>query len=820
MIRSVSNIVLLVLLCCWCVVLAAAGLALKKPRWQVAIDVGAEGTFLFPGEARQFQTFEGFEEREQWERRTMRWMGRRGSVTFPAALRAEPLVLSLVACRCHLDGRSPPVRLRLNNEWETTLPTAAEWRRYQVLVPSTLSHPDESLFVLLQSPTWNDENGRTLSIALDRIALRQAVPQPLANPLSTLVVIVGVVGVAWWWQAATPPLLLGTAWLLMNAFYTPHALPQHLLALVLIVGLIGLWLALIPSPKKPFHHKEGETTEKQGLTAPLFPLCFSGFINTSDDNGITPPPDPHTSSPFPRPLFVLCTLLALWLVLNPQLFGHWLADDGYISFRYARNLVRGDGLVFNAGERVEGYTNFLWTLLVAGAMAMGGEPALTTSIITLVLAFVIVGLTALLARRLFSRVGFAGPWIWGGVVLLALSSPFLLYTARGSGMETALFTALILATLLALVARTWAVAGLLTALTVMTRPDGIILAGCGTLYALLAGGQGKGARGEGTEDRGQWDERWLTTRHLSFVTGRRYMGVLVALYFPYFLWRWSYYGYLLPNTFYVKVGSTWSQIERGLTYLVQFATRHLLLMTAAVGVLVVFWCWRRSGPKQARLPWREIVLVSSFAALFTLYIVVVGGDWMIGSRFFVPFIPLFALLSVWGLACLVQQYPRRKLLAIVAVLLIAGVLIVRLPRDAQKIWWTTYENRRYREVGRWLNAHTPPDTLIATGAAGILPYYADRPTIDILGLNDVYIAHLSPDAPVTGIAVTGHEKTDFDYVLGRQPAIIPKRGILDPLREHPDLLAHYHTRTFDGPEGHVITLYVRNDATIFTSQEK
>src|SRR5438552_12188088 len=52
----------------------------------------------------------------------------------------------------------------------------------------------------------------------------------------------------------------------------------------------------------------------------------------------------------------------------------WATDDAFISFRYADNLVRGLGLVYNAGERVEGYSNFLWTLWCAAGISLGASP--------------------------------------------------------------------------------------------------------------------------------------------------------------------------------------------------------------------------------------------------------------------------------------------------------------------------------------------------------------------------------------------------------------------------------------------------------------
>ena len=49
----------------------------------------------------------------------------------------------------------------------------------------------------------------------------------------------------------------------------------------------------------------------------------------------------------------------------------WLCDDAYITFVYARNLAEGHGLVYNPGEWVEGYSEFLWALVLAGGQVVG-----------------------------------------------------------------------------------------------------------------------------------------------------------------------------------------------------------------------------------------------------------------------------------------------------------------------------------------------------------------------------------------------------------------------------------------------------------------
>ena len=66
-----------------------------------------------------------------------------------------------------------------------------------------------------------------------------------------------------------------------------------------------------------------------------------------------------------RRLLAVAALLP-WLLLAWLAEAAWfLTDDAFISFRYARNLLEGNGLVFNPGERVEGYSNFLWVLELA-----------------------------------------------------------------------------------------------------------------------------------------------------------------------------------------------------------------------------------------------------------------------------------------------------------------------------------------------------------------------------------------------------------------------------------------------------------------------
>src|SRR5438105_12922704 len=113
--------------------------------------------------------------------------------------------------------------------------------------------------------------------------------------------------------------------------------------------------------------------------------------------------------------------LCIWVALAGRLFRDWQADDAYISYRYAWNLVHGHGLVYNPGEVVEGYTNFLWTLLAAGAIAVGLPPAGVTLALIIAASISLVALTYYLATKLAGDVSITTMQLWALVSAAVLS---------------------------------------------------------------------------------------------------------------------------------------------------------------------------------------------------------------------------------------------------------------------------------------------------------------------------------------------------------------------------------------------------------------
>ena len=122
--------------------------------------------------------------------------------------------------------------------------------------------------------------------------------------------------------------------------------------------------------------------------------------------------------PLPRDSHIVVGLLLPLVLLTVCMWRvrAFTVDDAYISFRYARNLANGLGLVFNAGERIEGYTNFLFTCLLGLAIKLGLDPDRTSKILGGAAALGSVALTYGIASRLRTprKVPVLATWLLAG----------------------------------------------------------------------------------------------------------------------------------------------------------------------------------------------------------------------------------------------------------------------------------------------------------------------------------------------------------------------------------------------------------------------
>jgi arabinofuranosyltransferase len=457
-----------------------------------------------------------------------------------------------------------------------------------------------------------------------------------------------------------------------------------------------------------------------------------------------------------------------------------LVDDAFISFRYASHLAHGEGLVYNVGERVEGYSNFLWTVLIAGGLRLGGNAIGVAIGIDAVAQLGTILLLALWGRAVFAGQSSDGPEpavSWG---LLAMVPP-LLFAADGaqaryvlSGMETPLFVMLVLAgVVLLLVAERPVLAGIAMALAAATRFEGVLDTGLLILAAAWLRRPGaEGTDGGGGAESAAW---WRLSREQV----RRALRVAVpflALWLPYFLLRWRYYGYPLPNTYYAKAGGfEWSRLVQGWVLLEQVVGWWAVLPLVVLGVCAL----PLGGRRGLGLCWAMVVATVVSFVFF-------GGDFLefFGPRFLMPGFPMLLLLAAaglgvvaHGLAALIgrRQGALPRSIAPVAAGVMAVALAVLLGNSLLRSWPALSANlpllevemESWERVGRWLAAETPPESVIAVGAAGVAPYYSGRTAIDMYGLADVHIAH-RPPLPV-GYKHVAHEHFDPRYVLDRRP---------------------------------------------------
>ncbi|RJP68512.1 MAG: hypothetical protein C4532_12765 [Candidatus Abyssobacteria bacterium SURF_17] len=447
-------------------------------------------------------------------------------------------------------------------------------------------------------------------------------------------------------------------------------------------------------------------------------------------------------------------------------------DDAFITFRYVRNLLAGHGLVYNPGERAEGYTNFLWAMLLAGAAITGADIVQSARILGFLSSAGTIVLVTIMANRFLTR-------RYAGKAHSALSLvPGALLAANGSfamwtlgGLETALFTfLLVLITFVYLDARharAMHVCGLLFALLIMTRPDGVVFLAATAAHIIV--GPIRSSPDSSIKRRVGLFMRLLT--------------VCLAVFLPYFVWRYSYYGYPLPNTFYAKVAGGTASIVRGIRYAWFFVADYGLVPIAAAAVFFYARMFQTADGEGRR---RVIGFESSFLLLqiaacvgFVLY---VGGDQLVMHRFFVAIFPAMYLLSVMGLSELLRlresvetqgaaSHWRIGLVAACA----AAVAVTAAPsffgREHHRVFDVEKPADADRmKVGKWLKNTVDSDTTIALIPAGIIPYYSGLKTIDLVGLNDVHIAHT--EVAEFGRGEAGHEKYNSAYVLGRKPDLV------------------------------------------------
>lgn len=499
---------------------------------------------------------------------------------------------------------------------------------------------------------------------------------------------------------------------------------------------------------------------------------------TQDDHAAAPAPAPLTSSNARgrAPLLLAYGLFALWaaaFIRRTAVGGYdgrtyyCLFDDAMISMRYAWNLAHGLGLVWNPGERVEGCTNFLMTVLMAPFTAVFSKSAAVAAVQLsgVGVAIGVAELTRRLARRLAPGLP---PALQGRYELLCAVGALAYYPLPMwslMGMETGLLTVLLLGAL-ALAFRPGADGafspglGLLLGLAFMTRPDAaLLIVPIMACRALALGFSRKG---------------------LLILAGE--LAIIAALGGGLTLFRVFYYGSPVPNTFRLKLGGfpLGFRLAQGAGFI-----WPLFVQTAPALALAALGLRRPARRELARRQWLLIVIV----LILFLYPVWTGGDVLGFWRLSAPAFPCLLALALAAAARLGQAWAARRGGASggrAFNALTAALLVILCAADAPFIKGLTLKEPPsvFSSAGDQVNMAlaleelTGPRATLAVGWGGIVPYYTGRRAIDLLGKCDPHVAALAPD--LSGAcgwlgfrSVPGHNKYDLNYsIVSKRPTYV------------------------------------------------
>lgn len=510
----------------------------------------------------------------------------------------------------------------------------------------------------------------------------------------------------------------------------------------------------------------------------------------------------------PRPrskLVQILTATGLALTLG-ALLAHafhyaFLTDDAFISFRYARNLSAGAGLVFNPGhEAVEGYTNFLWVLTLAAMDVFGLAPEHSCHVLSIAATIALWGLVVWFAIRGQGEKDAAWLVIVPPLYLAATRSIAVWST---SGLETRFFEVLVVAGVLRLAVEVRCelsgrgargpLAAFLLALATLTRPDALLIA----VVVLVVAGVTLSVAG--------------CFRVRAFAA---HIGVYAIIVGGHLAFRVAYYGSWLPNTYYAKVDtSSWWNV--GCVYLGSFALEYAAYLW--VPLLVVACAFHR-----ARGTLFIPILFVSIIAAHATYIAAIGGDHF-EYRPLDLYLPFAFVLLLDAARFLCRNAVASAATGVYLTLILVGLIV--LPYQSHKQFPDRYtpgfpglernvafakdymlpaadpvysppglrrvatwhrdllcattrqlvgirqeEHRMFleqvRAEGRRIqefidDEKIPGDMHIALQSVGAIPYYTNLRTLDCLGLTDATVARL--DLPPERDYM-GHEKhTSFEY---------------------------------------------------------
>ncbi|MCS7192011.1 MAG: glycosyltransferase family 39 protein [Armatimonadetes bacterium] len=431
------------------------------------------------------------------------------------------------------------------------------------------------------------------------------------------------------------------------------------------------------------------------------------------------------------------------------------ADDAWIHAQFARNLAAGFGFSYNLGEPVPGFTSAIWVVLVALAFKLTGQ-----FVIPMKMMGVLAGLgCVVVAKKLAEDLKSEDAGI-NAAFAVALSP--LLATASLSGMETSLWTLLVLLGFWFHVrffdkpSWSWAVEGFIWGLASLARPEALAFFGLTAFHKLF---------------RHRFSSLlWLI---LMFVI----VAVVVS---PWVIFNFQHTGTPFPATYLAKAVPS---------------RRHALTVTMLIGVFSLL-LWLTINPTilasiyfavrrvlSQRLWFEMTLLAIPFA--FILFRLAIHRMPPVQPYFTRYYLPALLLLSLFGMVWGMQKFHKQG-----RWLIIVGALLGCLWVADIHGWMVQNTTTMQVNIGKWLAKNTPKDALIATNDVGAIAFFSQRRIIDMHGLVMPEIIPFAWGRMGTGIWGTDEEgvwqflrkrKPDYLVIFPEWYPMLSKRPELKPL---------------------------------------
>jgi hypothetical protein len=468
----------------------------------------------------------------------------------------------------------------------------------------------------------------------------------------------------------------------------------------------------------------------------------------------------------------LLIYFSLFTFLRANYLFTTILDDAYIFFRYSENIANGFGFVWNIGEiPVEGYTSFLYLILLVASNMVTIDLELFAILLGIISSALTLFFVYLIYDHLYAK-NLNNPSANLITVIILAISPSYIYWS-GAGMETAFYSMFLMLTIyfflrLSNSPREAIIKGVLFGLLCIIRFEAVMFFIAALVYLM--------------KDHFTFIKIQINKAEVIF------SAAFVLIFGTYFIWRWSFFGYFFPNTYYAKTGGGLQQIAGGFLYIIN-ALRLFYGFGWIPIFIIVFYI------KKSMITEKEVFLFS-ISAISILTTILIGGDHFHLGRFVLPVLPLVFVifppaldrfLSTKSLKLKAHHKVTAILVVLVLLLMIKPVYQESFKGflnlvDGNKETLVVYDQEAETNIIEWQNGFNimgetlrqiaSKDDYIAAVPIGSIGFLSKINVIDMVGLVDPVIAHeqFSPNAVRKW--TPGHTKGDGKYILSRKPKYI------------------------------------------------